>query len=87
MVRSRQSCPGQRFWFQAGTQDEINDRDQNSVIDSIQDTTELMDELSLKGFHTGKDMLYVQVEGGQHNQETWIKVLPQFLTWAFPPPA
>ncbi len=77
--------PGQlRLWFEAGTRDEQEDRDNNGVIDAIQDTTELMDELELKGFRRGLDMTYVQVENGEHNQRTWNFVLPYFLRWVFP---
>lgn len=72
-----------RLWFEAGTNDETDDRDGNGVIDAIQDTTELMDELRLKGYVEGEDMAYVEVGGGQHNQATWAKVLPDFLKWAF----
>jgi Putative esterase len=77
--------PGQlRLWFEAGTDDEKEDRDNNGVIDAIQDTTELMDELELKGFRRGLDMIYTQVEGGEHHQRTWGFILPYFLRWAFP---
>lgn len=76
--------PPIKMWFEAGTHDETSDRDGNGVIDAIQDTTELMDALRLKGYRDGKDMVYVQVEGGEHNQQTWAKVLPDFLQWAFP---
>ncbi len=76
-----------RLWFQAGTKDEKEDRDNNGVIDAIQDTTELMDELEMKGFRRGLDMIYVQVEGGEHNQRTWGFSLPYFLRWTFPTPA
>jgi enterochelin esterase family protein len=77
--------PGQlRLWFQAGSHDEQEDRDNNGVIDSIQDTTELMDELERKGFRRGLDMIYTQVEGGEHHQRTWGFILPYFLRWTFP---
>ncbi len=82
-VRDTES-PGQlRLWFEAGTNDEKEDRDNNGVIDAIQDTTELMDELELKGFRRGLDMVYVQVEGGEHDQRTWGFILPYFLRWTF----
>jgi enterochelin esterase-like enzyme len=84
VVRLDVRKPALRMWFEAGTQDETCDRDGNGVIDSIQDTTELMDELALKGYHRGADMVYVEVPGGQHNQATWGHVLLDFLTWAFP---
>lgn len=85
-VRDTPQRPRGRFWFQAGTRDETSDRDNNGVIDAIQDTTELMDELALKGYRHEVDMVYVQVEGGEHNPATWAKALPEFLRWAFPPP-
>lgn len=84
LVREGDAQPGPRLWFEAGTQDEADDRDQNGVIDAIQDTTELMDELRTKGYREGEDMVYVEVAGGQHNQATWGEVLPEFLKWAFP---
>ncbi len=76
--------PALKMWFEAGTLDETSDRDGNGVIDAIQDTTELMDELRIKGYRDHSDMLYVQVAGGRHNQETWATVLADFLCWAFP---
>ena len=86
-VRETAGRPELRLWFQAGTRDETEDRDNNGVIDAIQDTTELMDELAAKGFRSGPDMTYVQVEGGEHHESTWAKVLPEFLRWALPPRA
>jgi enterochelin esterase-like enzyme len=82
-VRNSDPRPGLRFWFEAGTRDETSDRDGNGVIDAIQDTTELMDELARKGYVNGGDMVYVEVEGGEHNPRTWGEVLPEFLMWAF----
>jgi len=84
LVREGEKREGLRLWFEVGTNDETDDRDGNGVIDAIQDTTELMDELRLKGYVEGEDMAYVEVGGGQHNQATWAKVLPDFLKWAFP---
>ena len=85
-VRDTDSPGYLRMWFEAGTHDEKEDRDNNGVIDAIQDTTELMDELELKGFRRGLEMVYVQVEGGDHNQRTWGFILPHFLRWTFPTP-
>ena len=83
-VRDTESPGCLRMWFQAGTRDEKEDRDDNGVIDAIQDATELMDELERKGFRRGLDMIYVQVEGGGHDQRTWGFSLPYFLRWTFP---
>jgi enterochelin esterase family protein len=75
-----------RMWFEAGTRDEIEDRDGDGIIDAIQDTLELMDELEQRGFRRGIDMRYVQMEGGRHNQVTWAAALPHFLHWLYPTP-
>jgi len=72
----------QRFWFQTGTLDELEDRNQNGIIDAIDDTLDLMRELKLKGY-TDEDIRYVEVEGGQHNPQTWGTAMPDFLKWAF----
>lgn len=83
-VRNTAMPPPLRLWFQAGTKDETDDRDDNGVIDAIQDTTELMDELRSRGWRDGRDLAYVQVEGGEHNEATWARALPLFFDWALP---
>jgi enterochelin esterase-like enzyme len=84
VVRESPKKPGLKFWFEAGTQDETSDRDGNGMIDAIQDTIELIEELTKKGYKP-EDITYIQVEGGKHDQLTWLRVLPNFLKWAFPP--
>ncbi|MBP7483412.1 MAG: hypothetical protein KA788_12815 [Lacunisphaera sp.] len=84
-VRATASQPALRLWFQAGTCDETEDRDGNGVIDAIQDTTELVDELVAKGFRRGVDVVYHESEGGEHHESTWARELPVFLQWACPP--
>jgi enterochelin esterase family protein len=84
-VRAAASKPALRLWFEAGTRDESADRDGNGIIDAIQDTLELMDELEAKGFQRGTDMAYHQMEGGEHHESTWARALPEFLRWALPP--
>ena len=83
MVRNSTYRPGFRAWFEAATRDETSDRDNNGVIDAIQDTLELIDELEALGYELGKDVVYMQVEGGLHDYHTWAQVLPQFLLWAY----
>jgi enterochelin esterase-like enzyme len=83
-VRDTAAKPALRLWFQAGTADETADRDGNGVIDAIQDTTELIDELGARGFRRGTDVVYREIPGGGHNPATWARALPEFLRWAFP---
>jgi enterochelin esterase-like enzyme len=83
IVRSTDSKSNQKFWFQCGTEDEESDRNQNGIIDSIEDTLDLIGELEKIGFEKGKELFYLEVEGGRHNEETWSTVFPDFLDWAF----
>lgn len=82
IVRKGNYHQNQQFWFEAGTNDETSDRNHNGIIDAIDDTLDLMKELEKHGYQKNKDIIYRQVEGGEHNQQTWSKVMPEFLTWA-----
>jgi len=73
--------PGLKFWFECGTNDETEDRNNNGVIDSIEDTLELIDELRAIGY-TEADTTYLEVLGGEHNFNTWQAVFKDFLDWA-----
>jgi len=84
LVRQTTRTPRLRLWFEAGTQDETDDRDGNGVIDAIQDTTELMTGLEQRGLRRDTDLRYVEMAGGQHNEATWARALPGFLEWALP---
>jgi len=84
IVRETAAKPALRLWFEAGTADETDDRDGNGVIDAIQDTTELIDELAMKGFRRHVDVTYHEVAGGKHHESTWAEALPVFFKWVFP---
>ncbi len=85
MVRAGEKRPGMRFWFESGFQDEKDDRDGDGVIDSVQDTRELVAELRAKGY-TDADIRLLELPQGYHGPGTWADALPDFLTWAFPAP-
>lgn len=82
-VRRGKFKPGLKFWFQAGTRDEDNDRNKNGVIDSIDDTMDLITELTRKGYRPFHDIQYLEVKDGHHSTETWAQAMPHFLHWAF----
>ena len=75
--------PGLKFFFECGTEDEEEDRNQNGIIDSIDDTRDLIAALVSKGYDPVKDIYYLEIPGGRHEVDTWSKVLPQFLIWAY----
>ena len=83
LVRARRAHPSHRFWLQSGTLDERNDRNENGVIDTIEDCLDLMEELIRSGLDPQCALRYVQVEGGHHHPDTWGRVMPDFLCWAF----
>ncbi|WP_310586185.1 alpha/beta hydrolase [Telluribacter humicola] len=82
-IREASVRPDLKFWFQVGTHDETEDRDGDGVIDSIDDTLDCIAELERKGYRWGKDIQYVEVEGGEHNPKTWGRVMPEFIKWVF----
>jgi enterochelin esterase-like enzyme len=82
-VRRGKFRPGLKFWFQTGTLDEAGDRNKNGVIDSIDDTMDLITELTRKGYRPFHDIQYLEIKDGRHNQETWAQAMPHFLKWAF----
>lgn len=72
----------QRFWFQCGTLDEEDDRNGNGVIDSIDDTLDLIRVLKTKGVGDAQ-IRYLEMEGGRHEPMTWGAAMPDFLRWVF----
>jgi enterochelin esterase-like enzyme len=83
-IREDELKTGLKFWFQTGTKDEPHDRNGNGVIDSIDDTLDLIAELTKKGYRPFHDIVYHEIKGGEHNQHTWAQAMPHFLKWAFP---
>jgi len=83
IVRDTASRPELKIWLQTGTKDETSDRNRNGIIDSIDDTVDLIKELEQKGFKRPADVQYIEMVGGSHNTETWARAMPKFLTWAF----
>lgn len=82
-IRNRNYYPWLKFFFEAGELDESADRNQNGIIDSIDDTISLIDELVKKGYDRKKDIYYLQLEDGKHDVTTWGRAFPAFLEWCF----
>jgi enterochelin esterase-like enzyme len=83
MVMNTAYKPNLKIWLQTGTKDETADRNKNGIIDSIDDTVDLIKELELKGYTRPEDIQYVEMFGGGHDTATWAKAMPKFLIWAF----
>jgi enterochelin esterase-like enzyme len=83
MLAKSEKREGLRFWLQTGTKDETEDRNNNGIIDAIDDTLDVIKALKKLGYQEGHDITYVEVIDGEHNPQTWGKVMPDFLKWAF----
>lgn len=82
-VRNGGFYPWLKFFFECGTADEQEDRNHNGVIDSIDDTQDLIGELELKGYVPDRDIRYLEIADGRHDVATWAKAMPEFLLWGW----
>lgn len=80
-IRAKQKQNGVRFFLQTGQLDEKADRNKNGIIDSIDDTLGIIDELSKIGYIPDKDITYLELSDGKHDITTWRSVMPKFLQW------
>lgn len=81
-IRNGGFYPWLKFFFQCGAMDESEDRNNNGIIDSIDDTLDLIKELKAKGY-PDENITYLLLEDGKHDVATWGKAMPVFLQWAF----
>jgi enterochelin esterase-like enzyme len=82
-VKEGTYAPWLKFFFQCGNMDETKDRNQNGIIDSIDDTQDLMKELIKKGYRMGRDISYLEIPDGHHDVATWGRSMPDFLRWGW----
>ena len=82
-IRKGNYHPGLKFFFETGTLDEVADRNNNGIIDSIDDTVSLINELVKKGYHPETDIRYMELKDGSHDVPTWARALPDFLKWGW----
>jgi enterochelin esterase-like enzyme len=82
-IRNGKYYPWLRFFFECGAADEKDDRNNNGIIDSIDDTQDLIAELVKKGYDGKKDIHYLQIDDGKHDIPTWKRAMPDFLKWGW----
>jgi enterochelin esterase-like enzyme len=82
-VRQGGFYPWLKFFFETGVLDETMDRNNNGIIDSIDDTLGLIEELSAKGYNIGKEIEYLELPDGRHDITTWARAMPYFLKWGW----
>lgn len=82
LIREGNYHEGQQFFFEAGAQDETMDRNKNGIIDSIDDTMGIIEELEKKGYDHNS-IFYLELEDGHHDVPTWGLAMPTFLKWGW----
>ncbi len=82
-IKNGDYYPWLKFFFECGTDDETADRNNNGVIDSIDDTLDLIKELAAKGYDEENDISYLLIENGKHDVPTWALAMPEFLKWGW----
>jgi Putative esterase len=82
-VREGGYYPWLKFFFETGTLDETMDRNDNGIIDSIDDTIALIDELVTRGYNREDDIEYLELADGKHDIATWARAMPIFLKWGW----
>lgn len=80
-IRGKSSNIHQRFYLQTGALDEKADRNNNGIIDSIDDTLDIIKELESIGFDASAQVKYVEIPDGKHDVATWKRAMPDFLEW------
>lgn len=81
-IRQGQYHPWLSFFFQCGAMDESEDRNNNGIIDSIDDTLGIIKDLKDLGY-TDNQVHYLELADGKHDVPTWGRALPQFLLWGW----
>ena len=65
-----------RLWLDAGTSEGEG---------TIADARALRDALVAKGWTIGDDLAYMEVQGGEHNEQSWAARVDDVLKFLFPP--
>lgn len=81
LVRAGEFAPWLKFFFETGAHDETMDRNHNGIIDSIDDTLGLIDELVAKGYNLTTDIRYLELPEGRHDIATWAVGMRAYLVW------
>ena len=82
-IKSSRKKPHLKYWFYAGDKEETSDRDKDGVIDAVDDTKDLIEIIKTKNVCPPDDIVYKESAEGKHDYESWSKVFPEFLIWAF----
>ncbi|MEO8413977.1 MAG: alpha/beta hydrolase-fold protein [Ginsengibacter sp.] len=81
-IKTTRKRPHLKYWFYAGGSEETADRDNDGIIDVVDDARDLVDLIKQKNVCPPEDIIYTEVKEGIHDYNSWSKVFPRFLLWA-----
>lgn len=81
-IRKGTFKPWLKFYIECGALDETKDRNNNGIIDSIDDAMDLIIDLKAKGY-TDEHITYTELPEGKHDVPTWALAFPDFLKWGW----
>jgi enterochelin esterase-like enzyme len=81
-IRKGKFYPWLQFFIQCGALDEKADRNNNGIIDAIDDSLDLIVALKAIGY-TNDHIHYMELADGKHDIATWARILPDFLQWGW----
>jgi len=81
-IRSSRKKPHLKYWFYAGGNEERADRDNDGIIDVVDDTKDLVELIKKKNVSSPQDIIYTELKNGEHDYDSWSHVFPQFILWA-----
>ena len=83
LIKASRRKASTQYWFFAGALEEQSDRDNDGIIDVVDDMEDIRDLLEAKGLGRKEDMPMIIDPLGKHEISAWSKQLPTFLIWAF----
>jgi len=89
LTRIGGDTPGARrprkIWVDMGTEESVEDDNENLVPDVIDDLRTLRAVLLTHGYRLGEDLFYREIPGGKHDEAAWASRIGDVLTTLFPP--
>jgi predicted alpha/beta superfamily hydrolase len=79
-VEALKKKTGARIWLDIGTKEGGNEAEEHK-----NNTRQLRDALSAKGWIEGKDLKYYEAVGAEHNERAWAQRVEPMLKFLFPP--
>ena len=81
-IKYGQAKPWLQIFIECGCHDETSDRNNNGIIDSIDDALDLIQSLLKIGF-SNNQIKYLELKTGKHDLPTWKQVFPLFIKWGW----